>query len=69
LNKWRPEKNREMRVFFPHNGPVKLMTATGDIRESTVSGPSGHEFLLRDEAGIPEWVPGWYVASLVAPDV
>jgi hypothetical protein len=45
-----------------------MMTATGDVRDA-VSGPSEHEYLCKDEAGIPEWVPGWYVATLVGRDV
>jgi hypothetical protein len=68
LNKWAPAKGEKLRVFFPHDGPVKVMEATGDVRVGT-PGPAGFEFLLKNERGIAEWVPGWYVASLAKPTV
>lgn len=64
LDKLGPRRGQKLRVFFPHDGPIKVMVGTGDARESAHP-RCEHDHLLEDEAGQPEWVPGWYLAQPV----
>jgi hypothetical protein len=69
LEKWMPDAGQKLRVFFPHGGPVKVLVATGEFRPRVAPGPEWYDYLMKDEAGRPEWVPGWYLAAEPAPAV
>lgn len=67
LDKMGPSRGQRLRIYFPHDQPIRTMVATGEVRESS-SDRYEHDHLMRNEAGTgEEWVPGWYVAQAVAP--
>lgn len=63
LEDMNPLLGTKLRIFFPHGGSQRTLTAMGEFRPtSTPTGPGVPEFLFRNETGHLEWVPGWYVA-------
>lgn len=58
------ERGMQLRVFFPHDQPSRLLIPTGVTRPNTSSAPCRYDWELRDSStGNVEWAPGWYVAS------
>lgn len=55
-----------LRVFFPYDQPVRVLSLTGNLRPNKTAAPCECDWEMTDpDSGRSEWIPGWYVATLV----
>jgi hypothetical protein len=59
LDQMGPDEGTRLRVYFPHGGGIREMTASGETRASS-SDRCEFDHRLDDE-----WVPGWYVVQML----